>query len=82
MNPDDLATLEQRAPELARKHLRVSHRALVAAIRQAELPPGWRRHGGLACHRPLLLDADGFVLGSPVAARLDPILGLVVGDEP
>jgi hypothetical protein len=55
---------------------------LVAAIRQAELPPGWRRHGGLACHRPLLLDADGFVLGSPVAARLDPILGLVVGDEP
>jgi CRISPR-associated endonuclease/helicase Cas3 len=81
VNPDDLETLEQRAPELARKHLRVSHRALVAAIRQAELPPGWRRHGGLACHRPLLLDADGFVLGSPVAARLDPVLGLVVGDE-
>ena len=81
VKPDDLEALEQRAPLLVRNHLRVSHRALVAAIRQAELPQGWRRHGGLACHRPLLLDADGLVLGSPVAARLDPVLGLVVGNE-
>ena len=81
VKPDDLEALGERATELARKHLRVSHRALVAAIRQPELPQDWRRHGGLACHRPLLLDAEGFVLGSPVAARLDPVLGLVVGDE-
>lgn len=82
VKPDDLEALEQRASELAKKHLRISHQALVAASRQAALPKGWRHHGGLACHRPLLLDADGFVLSSTVAARLDPKLGLIVGEEP
>ena len=81
VKPDDLEALEQRAPQLARNHLRVSHRALIAAIRQTELPQGWGRYGGLACHRPLLLDADGLFLGSSLAARLDPVLGLVVGNE-
>ena len=80
VQPDDLIALEQRAPDLAKRHLRISHPALVASSRQAELPEGWRQHGGLACHRPLLLDADRLVINSTVAARLDPVLGLVVGE--
>jgi len=66
---------------MAGNHLRLSHRALIKIVRQAELPPGWKRLSGLAVHRPLLLDGEGHVVGSSVPARLDPVLGLVVGEE-
>jgi CRISPR-associated endonuclease/helicase Cas3 len=79
--PGDLEVLESRAALLAGNHLRLSHRALIKTVRQAELPPGWKRSSGLAAHRPLFLDGDGNVVGSSVRARLDPVLGLVVGEE-
>jgi CRISPR-associated endonuclease/helicase Cas3 len=80
--PGDLEDLESRAAVLAGNYLRLSHRALITSIRQAELPPGWKRSSGLAAHRPLVLDGKGHVVGSSVPARLDPVLGLVVGEEP
>ncbi len=80
--PGDLEAMESRAAVLAGNHLRLSHRALITTVRLAALPPGWMRSPGLAAHRPLLLDGDGHVIGSSVPARLDPILGLVVGEEP
>jgi len=79
--PGDLEDLESRAAVLAGNHLRLSHRALIKTVRQAELPPGWKRLSGLAAHRPLVLDGEGNVVGSSVPARLDPVLGLVVGEE-
>lgn len=82
VRPGDLEVLESRAALLAENHLRLSHRALIKTVRQAELPQGWKRLSGLAAHRPLVLDGEGHVVGSSVRARLDPVLGLVVGEEP
>jgi len=88
--PSDLEVLESRAAVLAENHLRLSHRALIRSVRQAELPPGWQRFSGLAAHRPLFMDREGNVVvldgegnvdESSVPARLDPVLGLVVGEE-
>jgi CRISPR-associated endonuclease/helicase Cas3 len=80
--PGDLELLESRATDLARNNLRLSHRSLIAAVRQAKLPSGWKDFPGLALHRALVLDEHGHVVDSSVAARLDPVLGLVVGEEP
>ena len=82
VSPGDLECLESRAAFLGGNHLRLNHRALITTVRQAQLPPGWKRSPGLAAHRPLFLDRDGHVIGSSVPARLDPVLGLVVGVEP
>ena len=79
--PGDLEVLESRAAVLAGNHLRLSHRALITAVRQTELPQGWECLSGLAAHRPLVLDGEGNVVESSVPARLDPVLGLVVGEE-
>jgi CRISPR-associated endonuclease/helicase Cas3 len=78
--PDDLEALESRASELAKNYFRISHRQLLRAVRSAELPPGWRSLSGLGAHLPLILDREGWVQDSPVQARLDPVLGLVVGN--
>jgi len=80
--PGDLEVLESRAAVLAGNHLRLSHRALITTVRQAELPQGWECLSGLAAHRPLVLDGEGNVVESSVPARLDSVLGLVVGEEP
>ena len=79
--PDDLEALERRAPELAKNYLRISHRQLLRAVRGAQLPPGWRSLPGLGAHLPLSLDREGWVQDSAVQARLDPELGLVVGNS-
>jgi hypothetical protein len=78
--PGDLEALESRAAAMARSYLRVSHKGLIKAIDAQQLPPGWRSHSGLAAHLPLFLDGDDQVIRSPVPARLDPVLGLVVGE--
>ena len=78
--PGDLEALESRAAAMASSYLRLSHKGLIKAVRAEQLPSGWRRHSGLAAHLPLFRDADGHVIRSPVPARLDPVLGLVVGE--
>jgi hypothetical protein len=65
---------------MASSYLRLSHKGLIKAVRAEQLPSGWRSHLGLSSHLPLFLDADGQVMRSPVPARLDPVLGLVVGE--
>jgi CRISPR-associated endonuclease/helicase Cas3 len=78
--PGDLEGLESRAAAMASSYLRLSHKGLIKAVRAEQLPSGWHRHSGLAAHLPLFLDADWHVIRSPVPARLDPVLGLVVGE--
>lgn len=78
--PGDLEALESRAAAMASSYLRLSHKGLIKAVRAEQLPSGWRSHSGLSSHLPLFLDADGHVIRSPVPARLDPVLGLVVGE--
>jgi hypothetical protein len=80
VSPGDLEALESRAAAMASSYLRLSHKGLIKAVRAEQLPSGWRSHLGLSSHLPLFLDADGQVMRSPVPARLDPVLGLVVGE--
>lgn len=80
VNPSDLEDLTAGAERLGKRYLRISHPQLLQAARSAPLPPGWRSLPGLAQHRPLYLDAEGQVEGTDLAARLHPVLGLVVGE--
>nr|WP_255082790.1 CRISPR-associated helicase Cas3' [Vulcanococcus limneticus] len=80
LSPADLDDLESQVEGLRGRYLRISHPQLIEAARTAPLPSGWRSLPGLAQHRPLRLDAEGRVLGTALVARLDPDLGLVVGD--
>lgn len=77
--PADLADWQGRRHLLTRRHLRIGDRRLIQLVRSATLPPGWRETPGLGFHCPLFLDAAGEVLGAPMPARLDPVLGLVAG---
>lgn len=78
--PADLADLERRAEALRHEYLRISHPQLIQAARSTPAPAGWNATAGLAAYRPLLLDAEKRVQGVTVHARLDPVLGLVVGE--
>lgn len=80
LTTEELDQLESRVEGLRQRYLRISHPQLIQAVRAAPLPSGWRSLPGLAQHRPLLLDAEGRVLGTAQAARLDRDLGLVVGE--
>ena len=80
LDPSDLEALESGAERLRHRYLRISHPQLLQAARAAPLPPGWGAMPGLAQHRPLRLDPEGRVLGTALAARLDPVLGLVLGE--
>jgi CRISPR-associated endonuclease/helicase Cas3 len=80
LTPSDLEDLTAGAVRLSKRYLRISHPQLLQAARAAPLPPGWRSLPGLAPHRPLYLDAEGQVVGTDRNARLDPVLGLVVGE--
>jgi CRISPR-associated endonuclease/helicase Cas3 len=78
--PADLANWESRRQALTELHLRIRDPRLIDHARAANLPPGWRDTPGLGFHRPLFLDEAGRVVGASVPARLDPALGLVVGE--
>lgn len=77
---DGLEGLKARSAALVKKQLRVSDPRLLKGILATPAPPGWSSAPGLGAHLPLLLDASGDVLASSVTARLDPALGLVVGE--
>ena len=77
--PSDLADWDQRRHKLPARFMRISDRRLFDVLRAASLPSGWLQTPGLGHHCPLFLDAAGLVLDSPMPARLDPELGLVVG---
>jgi CRISPR-associated endonuclease/helicase Cas3 len=79
VTPEDLADLECRAHVLRQRYLRIGHPQLIQAARSAPTPDGWNAQAGLAPYRPLLLDQERRVQSVPVNARLDPVLGLVVG---
>lgn len=78
--PGDLSELEIQVTKLRHHYMRISHPQLIQTSRAATLPTGWRLLPGLAQHRPLMLDTDGQVVGTELEARLDPDLGLVVGN--
>lgn len=82
LRPQDLEDLADRAAHLAGHQLRLSHPALIALARETPLPTGWCGLAVLSRLRPLLLGQQGQVENSPIAARLDPDLGLVIGAEP
>lgn len=79
VSPGDLADWNARRHDLSSWHLRISDSRLIKLARTAELPSGWRETPGLGFHLPLFLDKDGCVEGASGFARLDPVLGLVVG---
>lgn len=81
VSPADLSDWEERRLALSDLHMRISDPRLIAHARAAILPSGWRETPGLGFHLPLLLDAAGKVDGASVSARLDPVLGLVVGES-
>jgi CRISPR-associated endonuclease/helicase Cas3 len=80
VSPADLDQWEVRRHELSDWHMRISDPRLIQVARAAQLPRGWRDTQGLRAHRPLFLDDAGWVVNAPASARLDPDLGLVVGE--
>jgi CRISPR-associated endonuclease/helicase Cas3 len=80
VSPADLDQWEVRRHELSECHMRISDPRLIQVARAALLPKGWRDTPGLRAHRPLFLDDARWVVKAPVSARLDPDLGLVVGE--
>jgi CRISPR-associated endonuclease/helicase Cas3 len=80
VSPADKDQWEVRRHELGNWHMRISDPRLIQVARAAQLPSGWRDNPALRAHRPLFLDASGRVVDAPVSARLDPDLGLVVGE--
>jgi hypothetical protein len=80
LSPSDLEDLGAGAERLRNRYLRISHPQLLQAVRAAPTPTGWRTLPGLAHHLPLRLDEEGRVLGTGLASRLDPVLGLVLGE--
>lgn len=79
---EDLDDLDERSSFLFGNYLRLSHRALIKHVRQQEKPQRWHSHGGFSHHCPLLINSQGEVEGAPISARIDPVLGLVIGEEP
>jgi hypothetical protein len=80
VKPLDLTEFRARRHDLVKKHFRISDPRLIKLVEDTPTPPRWGSTPGLSAHLPLLLDETGHVLHSPVAARLDPDLGLVVGE--
>jgi CRISPR-associated endonuclease/helicase Cas3 len=80
VKPLDLTEFRARRHDLVKKHFRISDPRLIKIVEDTPTPPRWGSTSGLSAHLPLLLDESGHVLHSPVAARLDPDLGLVVGE--
>ena len=65
---------------IARQALSISRKAVVFALVRDEPPRCFQRSGHLRHHRLLLLDSSGSALVGNTALRLDPELGLVVGE--
>jgi hypothetical protein len=61
---------------LAQHYIRISDRRLIEQVQNIRLPSGWRDVPGLHHHLPLMLDENGIGPGY----RLDPLLGLVIGN--
>lgn len=80
VSPMDLEDFRARRMELVKKHFRLSDPRLRMHVEATRPPTGWESTPGLGSHLPLYLDEAGYVLHSPVAARLDPALGFVVGE--
>ena len=80
VSPTDLDQWEVRRHELGDWHMRISDPRLIKLARATQLPRDWRDTPELRAHRPLLLDEAGCVVGASISARLDPDLGLVVGE--
>jgi CRISPR-associated endonuclease/helicase Cas3 len=80
VTPLDLGEFSSRSKELVKKHFRISDPRLRKHVEGTRPPTGWESTPGLRSHLPLRLDENGYVLNSPVAARLDPVLGFVVGE--
>ena len=78
--PADCECLAERAPELAGRWLRISHRGLISAIDNSQSPAKWSTCSGLSHHKALLLDADGVFRDQnrQRMACLDRELGLVI----
>lgn len=80
ITPSDLEGFRTRRHDLVKKHFRISDLRLRKLVETTSPPMGWGSTPGLNAHLPLFLDEAGHVLRSLVPARLDPELGLVVGD--
>lgn len=78
--PTDVEEIRTRRLELVNKHFRISDPRLRKHVEETRAPAGWESTPGLGSHRPLLLDAAGYVLNSPVVGRLDSDLGFVMGE--
>ena len=80
LSPGDCESLPERAPKLAGRWLRISHRGLIQAICNSQPPAKWSTCSGLSHHKALLLDADGVFRDQErqPMARLDRELGLVI----
>ena len=80
LSPGDCESLPERAPELAGRWLRISHRGLIQAICNSQPPAKWSTCCGLNHHKALLLDANGVFRDQErqPMARLDRELGLVI----
>lgn len=65
---------------IARQALSISRKAVVFALLRDDPPRCFQRSGHLRCHRLLRLDDAGTAVVGGTQLRLDPELGLVVGD--
>jgi CRISPR-associated endonuclease/helicase Cas3 len=69
------------ARHLARRTIRISNRRLLAILRGQAALSGWGNAPGISHALPLVLDPVGHLLASGLSARLDPELGLVIGQK-
>lgn len=66
---------------LLERAVTLQHRAIVRAAIQEDVPPAWRYTAALRHLRPLVFGPDLRASLGGIALRLDPDLGLVLGDS-
>ncbi len=79
LDSDDLAFADVLA--IARQALSITRKAVVFALLREEPPRCFQRSGYLRYHRILHLDEGNSAIVGGTALRLDPELGLVIGDD-
>ncbi len=88
LSNDDPTPVDLHAPpslaltrRLIERSVPIQHRRYVRALRRLPVPEAWRRNASLRNARPLIFDPQGLASVDGHDLRLDPQLGLVLGQH-